>query len=101
MLKVKKYVTIEGLLKDGELNHVQKAFIEKDGLQCGFCTPGQIMAAYALLKKNPNPSREDAIKGMSWEYLQMFCLSKYSRFSSGGCQIKINNEIVRELCPVK
>ena len=60
----KEVTTIEGLLNDGELNHVQKAFIEKDGLQCGFCTPGQIMAAYALLKKNPNPSREEAIKGM-------------------------------------
>ena len=60
----KEVTTIEGLLKDGELNHVQKAFIEKDGLQCGFCTPGQIMAAFALLKKNPNPSREDVVKGM-------------------------------------
>ncbi len=60
----KEVTTIEGLLTDGELNHVQKAFIEKDGLQCGFCTPGQIMAAFALLKKNPNPSREDVVKGM-------------------------------------
>jgi xanthine dehydrogenase YagT iron-sulfur-binding subunit len=60
----KEVITIEGLLNDGELNHVQKAFVEKDGLQCGFCTPGQIMAAYALLKKNPNPSREEVIKGM-------------------------------------
>ena len=60
----KEVTTIEGLLTDGELNHVQKAFIEKDGLQCGFCTPGQIMAAYALLKKNPNPSREEAVRGM-------------------------------------
>jgi aerobic-type carbon monoxide dehydrogenase small subunit (CoxS/CutS family) len=60
----KEVTTIEGLLNDGELNHVQKAFIEKDGLQCGFCTPGQIMTAYALLKNNPNPTREEAIKGM-------------------------------------
>lgn len=60
----KEVITIEGLLNNGELNHVQKAFIEKDGLQCGFCTPGQIMAAYALLMKNPNPSREEVIKGM-------------------------------------
>jgi aerobic-type carbon monoxide dehydrogenase small subunit (CoxS/CutS family) len=60
----KEVITIEGLLNDGELNHIQKAFIEKDGLQCGFCTPGQIMSAYAFLKNNPNPAREEVIKGM-------------------------------------
>jgi aerobic-type carbon monoxide dehydrogenase small subunit (CoxS/CutS family) len=60
----KEIITIEGLLNKGELHHIQKAFVEKDGLQCGFCTPGQIMAAYALLKKNPNPTREEAVKGM-------------------------------------
>jgi len=60
----KEVVTIEGLLKGDELGHVQKAFIEKDGLQCGFCTSGQIMSAYGFLKKNPKPSREEVVKGM-------------------------------------
>lgn len=60
----KEVVTIEGLLKGDELSHVQKAFFEKDGLQCGFCTSGQIMSAYSFLKKNPKPSREEVIKGM-------------------------------------
>jgi aerobic-type carbon monoxide dehydrogenase small subunit (CoxS/CutS family) len=61
----KEVITIEGLLKKSELHPVQEAFVEKDGLQCGFCTPGQIMAAYALLLKNPNPTKEEVLKGMS------------------------------------
>ncbi|RIH87066.1 (2Fe-2S)-binding protein [Calidithermus roseus] len=48
--------TIEGLAKDGHYHPVQEGFWEKHGLQCGFCTPGMIMAAVDLLKKNPNPS---------------------------------------------
>jgi aerobic-type carbon monoxide dehydrogenase small subunit (CoxS/CutS family) len=58
-------VTIEGLLEGEELNHLQEAFIEKDGLQCGFCTPGQIMSAYALLLSKPKPNRDDVIEAMS------------------------------------
>lgn len=61
----KEVLTIEGLLKGEELHHVQKAFVDHDGLQCGFCTPGQIMAAYALLQKNPKPTREQVMAGMS------------------------------------
>lgn len=61
----KEVTTIEGLLTGEELHPVQEAFVEKDGLQCGFCTPGQIMAAYALLLKNPNPSKEEVLNGMS------------------------------------
>jgi aerobic-type carbon monoxide dehydrogenase small subunit (CoxS/CutS family) len=61
----KEVVSIEGLLKGEHLHPIQEAFVEKDGLQCGFCTPGQIMAAYALLLKNPNPSKEEALNGMS------------------------------------
>ncbi len=57
--------TIEGLLENEELNSVQKSFVDKDGLQCGFCTPGQIMSAYALLKSNPNPTDDEIKKGMS------------------------------------
>lgn len=58
-------VTIEGLLNGEELDPLQKAFVEHDAMQCGFCTPGQIMAAKGLLLKNPNPSREEIIRGMS------------------------------------
>lgn len=61
----KNVVTVEGLMKGEELHPVQEAFIEHDGLQCGFCTPGQIMAAQAILMKNPKPDKEEVIEGMS------------------------------------
>ena len=60
----KKIVTIEGLAKNGKLHPVQQAFADNDALQCGYCTPGMIMNAVALLIKNPKPSRQDIIKGM-------------------------------------
>jgi aerobic carbon-monoxide dehydrogenase small subunit len=50
--------TIEGLAKDGELHPIQQGFWEKHGLQCGFCTPGMIMAAVQLLERYPKPSEE-------------------------------------------
>jgi aerobic-type carbon monoxide dehydrogenase small subunit (CoxS/CutS family) len=58
-------ITIEGLMSGEELHPLQQAFVEHDGMQCGFCTPGQIMAAQALLLKNPHPSREEVMTGMS------------------------------------
>jgi len=52
-------VTIEGLESSGELDHLQKAFLENDAFQCGFCTPGMILTAKALLMKNPTPTDEE------------------------------------------
>jgi aerobic-type carbon monoxide dehydrogenase small subunit (CoxS/CutS family) len=60
----KKVVTIEGLAKNGKLHPVQKAFVEHDALQCGYCTPGMIMNATGLLLKNPNPSIQQIKDGM-------------------------------------
>lgn len=51
--------TVEGLAADGELNPIQQAFVDAFGLQCGFCTPGFIMSAKALLDRVPDPSREE------------------------------------------
>jgi len=51
--------TVEGLTKQGELNEIQEAFLEKYGFQCGFCTPGMILTTKALLDENPNPTIED------------------------------------------
>jgi aerobic-type carbon monoxide dehydrogenase small subunit (CoxS/CutS family) len=60
----KNVITIEGLSKDGKLHPVQKAFVEHDALQCGYCTPGMIMNATGLLLKNPSPSTEQIKEGM-------------------------------------
>ena len=54
----KSVVTIEGLSRKGQLHPLQKAFLEHDALQCGYCTPGMILTAYAFLKKNPRPTAD-------------------------------------------
>ena len=58
-------MTVEGLMKDGQLHPLQEGFKEEHGLQCGFCTPGMLMSGYALLQKNPDPSEEDIRWGIS------------------------------------
>jgi aerobic-type carbon monoxide dehydrogenase small subunit (CoxS/CutS family) len=58
----KTVLTIEGLAKNGELHPIQKAFIDHDALQCGFCTPGVILTAYSLLLKNSKPSQKEIIQ---------------------------------------
>lgn len=55
----KEVLTVEGLSRDHTLHPIQRAFVEKGAVQCGFCTPGFIMSTYALLKENPNPSDEE------------------------------------------
>ncbi len=57
--------TIEGLVQQGRLNRLQRAFHEKLGAQCGFCTPGMIMAAEALLRRNPHPNDHDIRTALS------------------------------------
>jgi xanthine dehydrogenase YagT iron-sulfur-binding subunit len=57
--------TVEGLMKGEELGPVQQAFVEHDGLQCGYCTPGQVMAVEGLLRANPNPTPEEIRQGLS------------------------------------
>ena len=60
----KKIETIESLEDDGKLHPLQKAFIDADGLQCGYCTCGMIMSAVALLRKTPKPSRDQIVRAM-------------------------------------
>jgi aerobic carbon-monoxide dehydrogenase small subunit len=59
-----KIVTIEGLASDGKLHKVQEAFWNEHGLQCGFCTPGMIMASKQILDRNPEPTEEEIRKGL-------------------------------------
>ena len=59
-----KVTTIEGFAKDGKLHPVQEGFWEHHGLQCGYCTPGMIVAAAQLLERNPDPSEEEIRHGL-------------------------------------
>ncbi len=58
-------LTVEGVMEGERLGPVQQAFVEEDGMQCGFCTPGQVMAAEGLLKANPKPTPDQVRAGMS------------------------------------
>jgi aerobic-type carbon monoxide dehydrogenase small subunit (CoxS/CutS family) len=63
-IKGKEVMTIEGLAKNGELHPLQKTFIKHNAMQCGYCTSGMILNAYALLIENPQPSLKEIIQGM-------------------------------------
>ncbi len=60
----KRITTIEGLEQDGRLHPVQQAFLDNEAFQCGYCTPGMIMGAVALLTSNPRPSEQEILRGM-------------------------------------
>jgi aerobic-type carbon monoxide dehydrogenase small subunit (CoxS/CutS family) len=60
----KKVLTIEGVAKGGKLHPLQEAFLEFDAFQCGYCTPGMIMSALALLEEKPEPTREEIVAAM-------------------------------------
>jgi len=61
----KNILTIEGLAQGGQLHPIQKAFVERGAIQCGFCTPGMVLAAKALLDKNPMPTEQEIKEGLS------------------------------------
>src|SRR3990170_8466019 len=58
-------LTVEGVSPDGQLHPVQRALVEEGGIQCGFCTPGMVMAAIALLNDNPSPTEDDVREGLA------------------------------------
>ena len=77
----KDILTIESLAKpDGSLDDLQQAFIDYYAYQCGFCTPGIIMAAKALLNKNPHPTREEVGEALAGNYCR--CISQYHVFDA-------------------
>ena len=61
----REITTIEGLAKNGDLSPIQEAFVKHYAFQCGYCTPGMVLASYALLRNHPNPSEEDIRKGLA------------------------------------
>jgi aerobic carbon-monoxide dehydrogenase small subunit len=61
----REVTTVEGLAKDGELSPIQETFVKNYAFQCGYCTPGMIMASHALLARNPNPSEEEIRKALA------------------------------------
>ncbi len=61
----KEVLTVEGIAKNGDLHPIQEAFVQKYGLQCGYCTPGMILATHHLLTHNPDPTDEEIRKGLS------------------------------------
>ena len=81
-------ITIEGLGKDGELDELQQAFIDAGAVQCGFCIPGMIMAAKALLMQNPNPSEEEIKKGLSGNLCRC---TGYAKIIEAVASLAVNN----------
>jgi aerobic-type carbon monoxide dehydrogenase small subunit (CoxS/CutS family) len=61
----KRIVTVEGLAPEGKLHPVQEAFLEAEAMQCGWCTPGMILGAVALLRRTPHPSDAEIVSGMN------------------------------------
>jgi aerobic carbon-monoxide dehydrogenase small subunit len=88
----KEIATIEGLAKDGVLHPLQQAFIDYGGLQCGICTPGQIIAAKALLDENPCPTEEELKEWMSGNLCR--CTGYYKIFES--IMAVVNHQVTTE-----
>jgi carbon-monoxide dehydrogenase small subunit len=65
LVEGQKVTTIEGIAKAGHLHPVQQAFVDHGATQCGFCTPGFVMTAAALLRDTPNPSRSEVVEAIS------------------------------------
>jgi carbon-monoxide dehydrogenase small subunit len=66
-------VTVEGLATDGQLDPLQQAFLDKGAVQCGFCIPGQLMAAHALLAANPQPTVDEVQEGLAGNLCRCAC----------------------------
>jgi aerobic-type carbon monoxide dehydrogenase small subunit (CoxS/CutS family) len=65
--------TVEGLATEGRLSPLQEAFLDEGAVQCGFCTPGQLMAAHALLASNPHPTVDDVQEGLAGNLCRCGC----------------------------
>ena len=89
----KEITTIEGLAKDERLHPVQQAFLEYGGFQCGICTPGQIIAAKALLDANPHPTEEEVKEWMSGNLCRCTGYYKILQSVMAAAQNRINPDL--------
>ena len=84
--------TIEGLPNGDTLHPIQEAFVEHAGMQCGFCTPGMIMSAKALLERNPNPSEEEIREGISGNFCRCTGYTKIIESISAAAEVMKKEE---------
>jgi aerobic-type carbon monoxide dehydrogenase small subunit (CoxS/CutS family) len=75
----KEVVTVEGLGRDGRLRPLQEAFMAHGATQCGYCTPGMLISAAALLKKNPHPARQEIAREMAGNLCRCGCYEEITR----------------------
>lgn len=92
-LEGSEIITIEGLAKDGELDELQEAFISHGAIQCGYCTPGMVMAAKALLMENPAPAEAEIRNAIAGNICRC---SGYSQIVSAVLSVRGNPEDVEE-----
>lgn len=87
-----RITTLEGVSKNGEMDYIQKAFAEAGAVQCGYCTPGMILSAKALLDRKPNPTNEEIKRAMSGNlcrctgYTKIVKAVEMARDTKGGAQ---------------
>ncbi|UCG63386.1 MAG: (2Fe-2S)-binding protein [Deltaproteobacteria bacterium] len=82
----KEIITIEALAQGDKLHPIQEAFLERGGLQCGFCTPGIIMSTKALLDENPNPTDEEIRRGIAGNFCRCTGYTKIFESVKSGAQ---------------
>ena len=85
-------VTIEGLQKGDQLHPVQQAFVAKSGMQCGFCTSGQVLAAMALLEENPDPTPDEIRDGMAGSFCRCTGYTKILESVEAAAQLMKQHE---------
>jgi len=86
-------VTLEGLMKGEELGPVQQAFLEHDAFQCGYCTPGQIMAVEGLLRKKPDPNLDEIRKGVSGNICRCGAYAHIFKAARRAGELKADKEV--------
>lgn len=94
----KTILTIEGLAREGELHPLQKAFVDEDALQCGYCTPGMIMSSRALLDSNPSPTEEEIKTAVEGNLCRCGCFQNIVKAVTVASRKMVEKEGTRDEC---